>query len=91
MFLFVFYKSSLKIIKFWTNETPMRKNFGSTKYPQEKILDPRNTHEKKFETPEIPTRKYFGPTKYPREKFSDPRRHDGTVAQEPRWHETHRI
>ena len=47
--------------KFWTHETPTRKNFRPTKYPQEKnfgptkyprenILDPRNTHEKKFWT-----------------------------------------
>ena len=31
--------------------------------PQEKIWDPRNTHEKKFETHEIPTRQTLGPTK----------------------------
>ena len=46
---------------------------GPTKFPQVKIVDPRNTHKKKFWIHEIPTRKYFGPTKYPR-------RHDGTVA-----------
>ena len=59
-----------------------------------KILDPRNTHQKKFETQEIPTRKYSEPTKYPRKNFSDPLRHDGTVArdpQDPRRHETHGI
>ena len=55
----------------------MRENFGPTKYPREKILDPRNTQEKKFETHEIPMRKYFRPTKYPREKF---RTHEGTMA-----------
>ena len=27
---------------------PREKNFGPTKYPREKILDPRNTNEKKF-------------------------------------------
>ena len=45
-------------IKFET----MRKKFGPTKYPPEKILEPGNTHE-------IPTRKNLGPTKYPREKI----------------------
>ena len=59
--------------KSWTHKIPTRKNFGPTKYPREKIWDPRNTHEKKFETHEIPTRKYFGPTKYPRQKILDPR------------------
>ena len=27
--------------KFWTQEIPTRKYFGPTKYPREKILDPR--------------------------------------------------
>ena len=34
--------------KFRTRETSTRKDFGPTKYPHEKHLDPRNTHEKKF-------------------------------------------
>ena len=29
-----------------THEIPIRKNFETTKYPQEKNLDPQNTHEK---------------------------------------------
>ena len=46
----------------------MRKYFGHMKYPREKILDPRNTHEKKFgPTKEIPTRKNFKPVKSPRD------------------------
>ena len=61
------------------------------KYPQEIILDPRNTHKKKFETHEIPMRKHIGATKYPQEKFSDPLRNDGTMLQDSQWHETHRI
>ena len=28
-----------------TTKLPTRKNFGPTKYPREKILDPQNTHE----------------------------------------------
>ena len=47
--------------KFLTREIPTRKNFGPTKYPQEKSW-----------TREIPTKKNFGPTKYPREKNLDP-------------------
>ena len=53
------------------------------KYPREKILDPRNTHEKKFRTYEIPTRRNFGP-----------RWHNGTMTQDPQnpqWHKTHEI
>ena len=77
---------------------PTTENYETLKIveinPQEKILDPRNTHEKKtgimkypretFETDEISTRKNFGPTKYPR-------RHDETMAldpQGPRLHAT---
>ena len=51
----------------------------ATKHPQEKILGPRNTHEKKFwpkkyhkknfSTHDIPRRKNFGPRRYPREKI----------------------
>ena len=44
---------------------------GPTKYPQEEILDPRNTYEKKFWTHEILTIKIFGPTKYPQQKMLD--------------------
>ena len=69
-------------MKFWSHEIPTRK-----------ILDPRNTHEKKCWTHEIPERKNIGPTKYLREKM-DPQRHDGMVARDPQdlwWHETHGI
>ena len=38
-----------------------RENFGPTKHPLEKILNPRNTHDKKFRTHEIPTRKILDP------------------------------
>ena len=41
----------------------MRKNSEPTKYTREKMLHPRNTHNKKFQTYEIPTRKKIGPTK----------------------------
>ena len=82
--------------KFWFHEIPRRKKFGlhemltrknvgPTKYPREKIWNPRNTYEKIFRTRKIPTWKNFQPMKYPW-------RHDGTVAQDPRdprWHETH--
>ena len=54
------------------HKIPTRKNLGPTKYPQEKIWDPRNTHKKIFWTVEIPTRKNFGSMKYPREKNSYP-------------------
>ena len=37
--------------------------------PQDKILNPQNTHWKKFGTHEIPTRKNCGPMKYPQEKI----------------------
>ena len=47
-------------------ETSTRNNFGPTKIPTRKNLDPRNAHEKKFQTHKIPTRKNVGPTKYPR-------------------------
>ena len=53
----------------------------ATKHPQEKILGPRNTHEKKFRpkkyhkknvsTHDIPWRKNFGPRRYPWEKNLD--------------------
>ena len=57
-------------------------NFGTTKYPREKILNPRNTHEDKFcthEIPmgkkiwahEIPTKINFGPTKCQKKKRLD--------------------
>ena len=49
----------------------MGKKLAPTKYPREKIEDPRNTHEKKFGTHKISTRKNSGPTNYAR-------RHDGT-------------
>ena len=39
------------------------------KHPREKILDPRNTHEKKFRTHEIPTRKNLDPWNTHKKKF----------------------
>ena len=42
--------------KNWTPKIPTRKSFGPTKHLREKILDLRNTHEKKFETHETPTK-----------------------------------
>ena len=98
MFLLVFYWSLLNIIKFWAHEIPTRINLWPTKYPREKILDPRNTHKKKYWTHEIPTRKNLRPTKYPRENILDPpnaheknfrtkRRHDATrptMVRDPR-------
>ena len=50
----------------------MRKRNEPTKYPREKIPNPRNAHQQKFRTHETTTRKNFGPTTYPREKISDP-------------------
>ena len=45
-------------------------NFGTTKYPREKILDPRNTHEDKFCTHEIPMgKKNLGPRNTYENKF----------------------
>ena len=76
-----------------SHKIPSRKNIGPTKYPQEIILNPRNTQEKKLWTHEIPTRKNFGSTKYPWEKFwthetpTKARRHCGTrptMARDPR-------
>ena len=62
---------------------PKTENLWTTKYPRQKILDPRNTPEKKIWTHEITRRKTFGPrktleknfgfTKYPLEKNLDPR------------------
>ena len=50
---------------------PTRENFGPTKYPREKILDPQNTHEEQIWTYETPTRKNLRTTKYPRENILD--------------------
>ena len=36
----------------WIHEIIPRKNFGSTNYPREKILNPQNIYEKKFQTHE---------------------------------------
>ena len=36
--------------KLWTHENTHEKKSGPMKYPQEKNLDPRNTHEKKLPT-----------------------------------------
>ena len=41
------------------------------KYPREKNLDPRNTHEIKIQTHKIPTRKNLRPTEQPLEKIWD--------------------
>ena len=58
-------------------------NWKSRNYPREKILEQRNTHEKKSWTHEIPTRINFGPTKYPRENIQNPRNtHEGTSTME---------
>ena len=58
-------------------------NWKSRNYPREKILEQRNTHEKKSCTHEIPTRINFGPTKYPRENIQNPRNtHEGTSTME---------
>ena len=59
-----------------------------TNYQREKILDPRNTHEKNFWTHEISTRKNFEPTRRPREKF---RTHEITTRINL-WHgNTHEV
>ena len=50
-----------------------------------KILDSRNTYEKKFETHEIPTRKSLRFRKYPRENNWDPRNNQEKIT------ETHEI
>ena len=92
MFLFVFYWSLLKIIKFWAHEITKRKNLWPAKYRREKILDPRNTHVKKSWTHEIPRRKNLRPTKYPWENILNPRSthkktfrtHEGTMAWDQR-------
>lgn len=75
-----------------------------TQYPQEKILDPQNTHQKKFWTHEIAMRKNLGSNKYPREEIWDLTKHppekilDSEIPTkinfgltEARWHETHWI
>ena len=56
--------------KNWTLKILTIENLGLTKYPQEKHLESRNTHEKKFWTGDSPTRKHFRPTKT---KKSNPR------------------
>ena len=73
MFLFVFYSSLLKVIK-----------FEPTKYQREKIFDRQNTHEKKnFNPRNTHNKKKFGPMKYPREKILDSRWHDGMRSTRP--------
>ena len=81
-----------------TYETSTRKNFGPTKIPTRKNLDPRSTDEEKIWTQKIltkknfkPTRKNLGPTKYPREKTLDiptiyPR---GKITQQFFPHDSH--
>ena len=64
----------------------MGKIFKTTKNAP-KILERRNTHEKKFWTHEIPKRNNFGPAKYSREKNLDPQNTpEGALT---RWHQTH--
>ena len=82
MFLFVFYLSLLKAMKFWSHEIPTRKNFRPKKYPREKILDSRNIREKKYRTHKVPTRKNFGPTKARWHGCTEPMRLG--VARDPR-------
>ena len=83
--------------KFWSCEIPTRKNLGPTKYPQEEIGDPRNTHEEKSETHKIPTQKNQDPQnmhqkklrirKIRTRKILDPQTtHKGMMAW---WYETH--
>ena len=59
--------------KNWTHEIPMRKNFGSTKCQQKKVLNPWNTHEKYISTRKIPSRKTLEPTKYTHKNFLNKR------------------
>ena len=42
---------------FRIHETPLRKNFRTLKYSQEKISNPRNSHNKKFPTHKILSKK----------------------------------
>ena len=67
----------------WTHEIPTRKKIKSTKYPKEKNLELKNTHENKYWTNEIPTKKIFGPKIYSRGNVLDPRRHDGVRLMRP--------
>ena len=62
--------------KLRTHEMPTRKNFGSTKYPREKIWVPRNNQEKIFWIHEIPMS--HGSTM-------------ALDSRDPRWHATHKI
>ena len=64
-------KCNLKLKKFRTHKTLARK-----------IVDSRNTYEKKLWTHEIPMRRNFGPTKNTREKNSDSHRLDDTMVQD---------
>ena len=52
-----------------THELFTRKNFRATKYSREKILNLRNTHERKSWTYEIPTRKILNPRNTQEKKF----------------------
>ena len=72
-------------------------NFRPAKYPQQKILHPREKfyttkklRKKFFWTHETPFTKNVGSMKHPREKMS-PQTHDGTITLNPRWHATHII
>ena len=49
-------------------ETSTRKNFGPTKIPTRKNLDPRSTDEEKIWTHKILTKKNFKPTRKPKRK-----------------------
>ena len=80
----------LKITKFWKFSG---ENFRPTKYPRVKIVDPRNTHDRKLWTHEILTRKNLGPTKYPRENILNSRNaHEKNIqaheiATMAQWHD----
>ena len=77
---------------------PTRESLGPTKYPREKILDPRNTHEKKLGPTKYPGESFLGPRNTHEQKFwpheiptsrnfgltKYPRRHDGAMALNPR-------
>ena len=72
-------------------------NFGPTKYLQEKIVDPRNTHEKNLYTHEIFRRNNLGRTRYPRKEILDSRNsHEKKISTheiptKARWHNGTRL
>ena len=58
---------------------------GTYETSARRILDPRNSHEKKIWTHEIPTKNNFRPTKYPGEEIWNPR----NTCEKKHW--THEI